>query len=178
MRFPEAPYPYSSRASGHVYEKKLYEAATHYADNTVAIFVPAGYTPTASVDFIVHFHGWRNHVARALDEYQMRQQVAASGLNAILVVPQGPYDAPDSDFGRLEHEPGAFAALLNHLASFLVQQHVLTSTKINRITLSAHSGGYGGLSGVGGGPRGVATTARAPCAPIASAARLGRGNRR
>lgn len=148
MRFPEAPYPYSSRASGHIYEKKLYDTATHYADSTVAVFVPANYTPTASVDFIVHFHGWRNHVARALDYYQMREQVAASGLNAILVVPQGPYDAPDSDFGRLEHEPGAFAALLNHVASFLVQRHVLTSTTINRITLSAHSGGYGGLSGV------------------------------
>ncbi|MDQ6781598.1 MAG: hypothetical protein M3Z37_10670 [Candidatus Eremiobacteraeota bacterium] len=148
VRFPEAPYPYSSRASGHVYEKKQYDVPSHYSDSTVAIFIPAGYVPTGGVDFIVHFHGWRNHVARALDYYQMREQVADSRVNAVLVVPQGPYDAPDSDFGRLEHEPGAFAALLNHITAFLMQQHVLTSTSIKKITLSAHSGGYGGLSGV------------------------------
>lgn len=159
-RFPdEAPYPYASRANGHQYEGKTYDRAGHYTDSTVGIFVPAGFTPSPQgVSFIVHFHGWKNHVTRVLDYYKMREQVAASHVNAILIVPQGPYDAPDSDFGRLEHEPGAFSKLMDRVAGFLVEQHVIPAATINNIVLSAHSGGYGGLSGtlkIGGLPNKV-----------------------
>ena len=148
-RFTEAPYPYASRAQGHSYDGKTFDFANHYNDNTVGLFVPSGFTPAAQgVDFIVHFHGWNNHVARVLDFYRLREQVEASGVNAVLVVPQGPYDAPDSDDGKLQHEPGAFAALLAEVADFLQEQGVIRKSAVRSVVLTAHSGGYQGLSAV------------------------------
>ncbi|PZR62446.1 MAG: hypothetical protein DLM53_06415 [Candidatus Eremiobacter antarcticus] len=147
--FAQAPFPYQSRANGHSYEGKTYAFAQHYNDSTVAIFVPAGFSAQPSgTDFIVHFHGWNNHVANVLQRYRLPEQVEASRVNAILVVPQGPYDSPDSDGGRLQHEPGAFAALLQGVTTFLKEQNVISSTRIGSIVLSAHSGGYRALSNV------------------------------
>ncbi len=146
--FPSAPYPYKSRANGHAYNGKFFDAATHYSDSTIGIFIPAGYRPAACVNFIVHFHGWSNDVAHVLDRYRLREQVQASGVQAILVVPQGPKDAPDSDDGRLQHEPGAFADLLREIAAFLKSQGKVQTTQIGRIIISAHSGGYQGASSV------------------------------
>lgn len=147
--FPHAPYPHPSRAAGHTYDGKFFDAAGHYSDSTVGIFIPAGFKADAkSVDFIVHFHGWSNNVSKVLDRYKMRQQVEASGVNAVLVVPQGPKDAQDSGDGKLELEPDAFAALLHEVAQFLYEQKKTRSTQIGRIVISAHSGGYKGASHV------------------------------
>ena len=41
-----APFPHPKRAEGHTYQKKLYPAAEHYSDNTVAIFIPKGFRET------------------------------------------------------------------------------------------------------------------------------------
>jgi hypothetical protein len=140
--FHNAPFPHASREQGHTYDGKFYDMATHYSDSTVGIFVPAGYKPGAEVDYVVHFHGWSNHVAGVLDHYELRRQMAASGRNAILLVPQGPKDAPDSGGGRLEKEPGAFEALLREVTQFLVEAGKIHTTHLGSIVLSTHSGGY------------------------------------
>ena len=139
--FRGAPYPHSSRENGYTYDGKFFAAATHYSDSTVGIFIPAGYRPADTVDYVVHFHGWSNHVAAALDRYELRKQMAASSRNAILLVPQGPKDAADSGGGRLEEE-GAFARLIEEVTQFLVASGKIRSTRIGRIVLSTHSGGY------------------------------------
>jgi hypothetical protein len=140
--FRNAPFPYASREKGYTYDGKFYDAPTHYSDSTVGIFIPASYKPGAEVDYVVHFHGWSNHVAAVLDHYELRRQMAASGRNAILLVPQGPKDAQDSSGGRLEKEPGAFEALLREVTQFLVDAGKIHTTRIGSIALSTHSGGY------------------------------------
>jgi hypothetical protein len=140
--FRNAPFPYTSRAKGYTYSGTFYDAPTHYNDSTVGIFIPAGYKPGAEVDYVVHFHGWSNHVATVLDHYELRRQMAASGRNAILLVPQGPKDAQDSSGGRLESEPGAFEALLREVTQFLVEAGKIHTTRLGSIVLSTHSGGY------------------------------------
>lgn len=140
--FNNSPYPHESRAKGHVYDKTVYDAATHYNDSTVGIFIPADYHPSETVDYVVHFHGWSNHVAQVLDRYELRQQIAQSKCNAILIVPQGPKDAQDSGGGKLEHETGAFAALMKEITAFLVSEGKIHTARIGHIALSAHSGGY------------------------------------
>ena len=89
-----------------------------------------------------NFHGWSNHVAQVLDRYELRQQMAQSKCNAILIVPQGPKDAQDSGGGKLEHEPGAFAALMKEITAFLVLEGKIHTARIGHIALTAHSGGY------------------------------------
>lgn len=139
--FASAPYPHPSRAQGHTYQGKLFDAATHYADSTVGLVIPAGFAPTQSTDFIVHFHGWGNHVSNVIEHHALRKQLAASGRNAILVVPQGPKDASDSGCGKLE-EAGGFERLVREVAQFLKADGKIPTERIGKLTLSAHSGGY------------------------------------
>jgi len=156
-QFVTAPFPHPARADGHVYHGELFSAKEHYSDSTVAMFVPKHFHATDKIDLVVHFHGWRHTVASTLEEYQLIQQFAASGKNAILLVPQGPYNAPDSFGGKLEDTNG-FKAFMAEAVEKLRLSGALAKTnfEIGNIILSGHSGGYhvmaaildhGGLSG-------------------------------
>lgn len=131
--FPAAPYPYAGRP---------------YSDSTIGIYVPAGYRAGDTVDYVVHFHGFCNDVRHVLARYRLREQLEMSGRNAILIVPQGPRDARDDNFGKVEHEQGGFARLIDQIAAFLRTQGVTQATRTGKIVLSSHSGGYGGEAGV------------------------------
>ncbi len=147
-RLATAPYPHESRIHGHVYENVLYSAAQHYSDSTVGIVVPPQYRFEDAVDFVVHFHGWRNNVAHAITYYKLAQQLIDSRVNAILIVPQGPLDAPDSGFGKLELDQDGFRSFMQDMLSQLKAAGIVHTNKLGRVVLSAHSGGYGGAGGV------------------------------
>lgn len=137
-----APYPHASRSAGHVYQKRLYDAATHYSNSDVGIFIPDGWAPRNGVaDFIVHFYGWNHDIAATFSTYRLREQLVASRRNAILVVPEGPTNAPDSGDGKLELDTGGFQRFMTDVAAKL-------DVHTGRIVLTAHSGGYGGAGGV------------------------------
>jgi hypothetical protein len=147
--FAAAPFPHPARAEGHTYQGKLYPAAEHYSDNTVALFIPKGFRETGRVDFVVHFHGWRNTVAGTLASFHLIEQLVASGKNAVLVVPEGPHDAPDSFGGKLEDADGfkhfmtEFVATLRDRAGFKTKDFT-----VGRLILSGHSGGYHVIAGI------------------------------
>src|SRR5262249_31762372 len=101
VHLPSAPFPHPQRAEGHKYKDQFFSAAEHYTNGTVAIFIPHGFRETGKIDLIVHFHGWNNNVEGALKKYRLIEQLVASGRNAVLVVPQGPYNASDSFGGKL-----------------------------------------------------------------------------
>jgi hypothetical protein len=144
-----APFPHPKRAEGHHYQNQLYPAAEHYSDNTVAIFVPKGFRETGQVDFVVHFHGWKNNVEGVLGRYQLIEQLLESGRNAVLVVPQGPRNAPDSFGGKLE-DPDGFKRFMAEVVDTLRQQSALKKKDfaIGQIALSGHSGGYEVISAI------------------------------
>lgn len=147
--FRSAPFPHRSRAAGHDYGGKHYDAAGHYDDSTVGIFVPDTlHAVNGATDFIVHFHGWNNDVRTVLARYRLREQLVASGRNAVLLVPQGPKTAPDSGDGNLELEPDGFLRFMNEAAAWLRASGLVATPRLGRIVLSAHSGGYGGAGGV------------------------------
>jgi hypothetical protein len=146
-QLPSAPFPHPKRAEGHKYKDKLFTADKNYSDSSVAIFVPKGFRPGKQVDFVVHFHGWNNHVEKVVEHYQLISQFAASGRNAILVVPQGPYDASDSFDGKLEDE-GGFKRFMTDVMAALRKKQVIESQSLGRIILSGHSGGYQVISSI------------------------------
>ena len=147
--FASAPYPHASRANGHTYEGKLYDAATHYSDSSVGIFVPDSWHPeNGAIDLIVHFYGWRHDVRSTLSTYHLREQLIASKRNAILVVPTGPANSPDSGDGKLELDDNAFARFITDVCAWLQRSGVSPVNAPGRIVLTAHSGGYGGAGGV------------------------------
>src|SRR4051812_15244107 len=103
-QFASAPFPHPKRSEGHKYREENFSAAEHYSDSTVAIFIPKGFREEGPIDFVIHFHGWKNNVAGTLSRYKLIEQLMESGRNAILIVPEGPKDAPDSFGGKLEDE--------------------------------------------------------------------------
>lgn len=147
--FASAPYPHASRAGGHTYQGKLYDAATHYSNSNVAIFVPDGWRPqNGAIDAIVHFYGWNHDIAATLSTYRLREQLVQSKRNAILIVPEGPTNAPDSGDGKLELDNDGFARFISDVFTWLQRSNVSPVNAPGRIVLSAHSGGYGGAGGV------------------------------
>ena len=105
--FEHAPYPHKSRENGFTYDSKKFPRDPNYVDSTVGIVIPPGYKPGDTVDYVVHFHGWGNHVSKVISQYKLMPQLVAADLNAILIVPQGPKDASDSGGGKLELDEGA-----------------------------------------------------------------------
>ena len=144
-----APFPHPKRAEGHKYQGKIYPAKEHYSDNTVAIFIPKGLQETGRIDFIFHFHGWQNNVEGVLRQYRLIEQLSESRRNAVLVVPQGPRNAPDSFGGKLEDADG-FKRLIADVAETLKQKSGLQKKDfaIGHIVLSGHSGGYEVISAI------------------------------
>jgi hypothetical protein len=141
-QFISAPFPHPSRAEGRKYKDEFYPAAKHYSDSTVAVFVPKDFRETGRVDFVVHFHGWRNTVAGTLQQFKLIEQLMASGKNAVLIVPEGPHDAPDSGGGKLE-DPDGFKRFMDEALATLKQRGVFQQDFIlGDIILSGHSGGY------------------------------------
>ena len=134
-------FPHPKRANGHVYEGKTYPADPHYGDRTVVIFVPKGFRPGKTTDLVFYFHGWRNDVDRTLATFRIAEQVAASGVNAVLVLAEGPKNAPDSFGGKLE-EAGVFSALVADVLSTLKERGVIEKPLPGSIVLAGHSGAY------------------------------------
>ncbi len=142
-QFVSAPFPHPGRAAGHSYHTNFFSAAEHYSNGDVALFIPKNFHATESIDFIVHFHGWNNAVAGTLTQYQLLEQFAASGKNAILIVPEGPHNAPDSFGGKLEDANG-FKIFMTEAVEKLRACDALGTTNfsLGNIIISGHSGGY------------------------------------
>ncbi|MCX6951850.1 MAG: hypothetical protein NTV51_06750 [Verrucomicrobia bacterium] len=147
--FASAPFPHPARADGHTYQKKTYPANEHYTDSTVALFIPKGFRESAHIDFVVHFHGWHNSVAGTLGTFRLIEQLVASGKNAVLVVPEGPRNAPDSFGGKLE-DPDGFKRFMAEIVATLRERAGFQTKEFSpgRIILSGHSGGYHVIAGI------------------------------
>jgi hypothetical protein len=141
--FKSASFPHSSRDNGFQYETTFYPRDPHYTDSTVGVFIPKNFKPSKNINFVVHFHGWNNHVQQVFEQYDLAHQMELSGLNAVLLVPQGPRDANDSTDGKLQYDPGSLTAMLNEAIAFLVKEgRTPPTTTLGHVALTAHSGGY------------------------------------
>jgi len=137
---PGAPFPHPARLGGHTYRGEFFPGTPHYCDSTVAVFVPHTLRADQAADLVVYFHGWRNAVPGVLGQFQLIEQLAASGRNAVLVVPQGPRFAPDSFGGKLE-DAGGFKRFLADVQVVLRNLGV-GGEAAGRIILAGHSGGH------------------------------------
>jgi hypothetical protein len=122
-----------------------------YRDDTTIVFVPDHYRyrEGEGVAALVHFHGHSTTAERAIAAHELREQLADSRQNAILVVPQLAVSAADSACGKLE-APGGLARLLHEAVSTTAREGAVTlgdsgfpaNADVGTTCLSAHSGGY------------------------------------
>lgn len=140
-----AMFPDTARSGGHDYNGKHFDAAEHYSDSSVLIYVPENYSRKVRLQLVFWFHGWSNSIDSACKQYQLLAQFENSGRNAIFVFPEGPKDAPDSYGGKLEQQH-VFQALVKDVVDQLVQEKVIRKSKFSisavDISLAGHSGAY------------------------------------
>jgi hypothetical protein len=122
-----------------------------YRDDTVIVFVPAHYRfyDEDGVAALVHFHGHNTTAERAMTAHELREQLADSKQNAVLVVPQLATLAADSSCGKVE-SPGGLARLLTEAVGCASREGRTTlgdtafpaNAPLGTVCVSAHSGGY------------------------------------
>lgn len=117
-----------------------------YASRDVLIAAPAGLDPARPLALVVFFHGNRGRLGRDVIARQgVARQLAASGLNAVLVAPQMAVDALDSSAGRFWTR--------GHFARFLAEAAAKAGAALGRpgleaalgrapVFVVAYSGGY------------------------------------
>jgi hypothetical protein len=134
-------FPDSSRLNGHTGNKVFYNTVDHYNDSNVLIIAPKKLDADKKVDLIFWFHGWHNNIDSAAAYYQLTRQFAASGINAVLVLPEAARDAADSYAGKLE-KPGTFRALVADVLKELKNKKMIgLHCESGHILLGGHSGG-------------------------------------
>jgi hypothetical protein len=122
-----------------------------YRDDTVIAFVPSHYRfhEDEGVAMLAHMHGHSTTAERAMVGHQLREQIADSKQNAILVVPQLAVMATDSSCGKLE-APGGLQRLLAEVIPTVAHEAHSTlgetafphRARLGTVCVSAHSGGY------------------------------------
>ncbi|MDD4961246.1 MAG: hypothetical protein PHX07_03305 [Candidatus Marinimicrobia bacterium] len=140
-RLENSAFPHPEREAGFSRNGVFYPAETHYRDPRVAVQIPKAYRKGRRVDLLVHFHGWNNHIDRCIGQFELDIQLEASGRNMLLIVPEGPRNAPDSFYGKL-CEPGGFRRFLDELLDSLQNDGLIQRAEAGSIILSGHSGAY------------------------------------
>lgn len=113
-----------------------------YSDRRVLLSVPARFDPRREPVVILYFHGNGATLERDVCHRQgIPRQVAASGLNAVLVAPQLAVDAPDSSAGWFWQD-GFAARFLAEAAGRLQQLAGVRGIAGAPVILAAYSGGY------------------------------------
>jgi hypothetical protein len=162
--FKTSPFPYDGKiptdgpwfldyekdgVRGHTSPRgSLHLESEAYSDKRSLLYLPAGFDlsrPERAL-IVVFFHG---NYARLHEDVDLRQhvpqQLAASGLNAALVVPQFAVNVPDSSAGWF-WQPGIFKQYLDEAAEHLAARRgdPCTRAMFDRlgVVVVAYSGGY------------------------------------
>lgn len=136
-------FPDTGRAKAHLDgDGILQPVAGHYDDSSVLLVVPSSLKADRTVDMLFWFHGWHNNIDTALSFYGLARQFAASGCNAVLVLPEAGRNVADSYGGKLQQE-GMFRSLVTDVLEELKVRKVISGKAVaGHLALGGHSGGY------------------------------------
>ena len=126
VALPSAPFPYGGAGSD---------------DASVLIAIPAAFSDPLGPGVVTHLHGHNAVLASVVAAQYLVEQHSLSGRDALLVVPQGPENAADSDFGRLDTD-GGHAALVRDALSVAYRDGYVSAPSTGPQVLTSHSGGY------------------------------------
>jgi hypothetical protein len=132
VSFQTAPFPHEGRS---------------YSDSRVLLTLPPGFDANRPAVMIVYFHGHGATLARDVrDRQKLPDQIAASGVNAVLVAPQFAFDARDSNPGKFS-DPGGFKRFLDEAALQLAKVHgdprTIRTFANMPVVIVSYSGGFG-----------------------------------
>ncbi len=123
---PSAPFPH---------------AGDSWTDASVLVALPVGFSDPQSPGVVTHLHGWNAVLEETVSAKALIPQLALSGRDAVMIVPQGPVDASSGDFGKLMN-PGGHANLVRDALSLLYRDGFSTHPVSGLQVITSHSGGY------------------------------------
>jgi len=131
---------------GHAGRGGTYWEDTTYSDRHVLLSMAKGFDIRKPAVMVVFFHGNGARLDRdVMARQRVPQQVAASGLNAVLVAPQFAVDALDSSAGAF-WQPGTFRQFLDeatvHLVELYGDERTRKAFATMPVIMVAYSGGY------------------------------------
>ncbi len=131
---------------GHTSRVGTYWEDKTYSDRRVLLSLPKGFDIRKPAAIVVFFHGNGATLERDVAARQkVPQQLAASGINAVLVAPQFAVDAMDSSAGSF-WQPGTFRQFLDESVTRLTDLYGDERTRKAfakmPVILVAYSGGY------------------------------------
>lgn len=132
LELPSAPFP---------------DGKANYDDASVLIALPPGLADNANVGIVTHLHGHNATLMDVVETQYLREQFAISGRNAVLVVPQGPEESADGDFGKLDLEDG-FSDLMLDVQAVLYRDGLVVRPVAGPVALTSHSGGYSAVANI------------------------------
>jgi hypothetical protein len=142
-------FPDTGRAKGWLDGDGIFRpVAGHYDDSSVLLLVPRQLKADGKIDLVFWFHGWHNSIDTALAFYGLARQFAASGRNAVLVLPEAAKNAADSYGGKLQQD-GMFKELAGDVLTELKSRSVVDRNAVpGHIVLCGHSGAYGVIANI------------------------------
>jgi len=142
-RSDAAPFPHRQRKKGFkASDGTLYPYHPHYDDNSIVVVVPNTFQETGDgTNVIVHFHGEMDDNMATLETGQMPQALSEQKINAILVLPQGPYRARDSFGGKMTDE-GGLKRLIEDMLATMKSEKIIKTDRLNKLIISAQGFGY------------------------------------
>jgi len=123
---PSAPFPHPSAS---------------YDDSSVLIFVPSTFSDEGDMQVVTHIHGHGAMLEDMVADKYLLEQLTASGRDTVLIVPQGPEDASDGNFGWLD-EPFGHQNLVSDVMGVLYRDGLTERPLPSRNAVTTHSGGY------------------------------------
>jgi beta-lactamase class A len=147
-RSAAAPFPSRTRNRGTKINGTVYPLHPHYDDDSIVVVVPESFRETSEgTNLILHFHGAMTDNMAALEQFEMPQALSAAKANAILVLPQGPYRAPDGFFGNIESS-GGLKRLIDDVLLTMKKEDIIKTALLNRLILSADGAGAQAIAAV------------------------------
>jgi hypothetical protein len=141
LHLASAPFPDPARRVGFRYRNAEYPANPHYVDSSVAVLIPPGFFPDGPVNLVFFFHGWNSSIDDAQKRFDLYRQFSQSHVQALLVLPELAWNAPDSYGGKLERA-GGFARMVHELLENLHARGRIATARVGTIALAGHSGAY------------------------------------
>ena len=160
--FETAPFPYhgtdpasgrpflnvgTAGHEGHVnFRGQVLWQSETFSDDRVLLHIPPSFDPNRPAVMVVFFHGHGANLAQDVnDRQQVPEQIAAAGVNAVLVAPQFAVNAADSSAGKF-WEPNGFKYFLDEAAVKLARMYGDQRTAFTfarmPIVIVAYSGGF------------------------------------
>lgn len=110
-----------------------------YNDNSTLILIPKSFKKNQAFQLFFWFHGWGNNINQTLESFKLEEELVASGINAILILPEAAKNANDSYAGKWE-KANNFNLYLNDLKTYLANKNLIETSQPHSLIIGGHSG--------------------------------------